>query len=88
MALTAEMKSDVLKQLIVQTAQAKILSTLWIDSENLNAAINPMIKPRDIYNLKAQLRRKDLGPLTPIQALMRELDQEDWIYKFQKNATN
>jgi hypothetical protein len=36
-----------------------------------------MFKFRDIYNLKAELRREVLKSLSSIQALIRELDQDD-----------
>ena len=96
MIITSQIRSDVTRQLIVQTASFKILFTLRIDSVSESVAtnsfesvaINFMIKPRDIYNLKAQLRREELDPLTFVQALIRGLDQEDWVYEFQKNAIN
>ena len=95
MAITAEVKDEISRQLTVQTAPSKVISSLripdlttginWDDPANPRV-VNPMIKPRDIYNLKAQLRREALGPLTPIQALIRELDQsDDWLCQMQKN---
>jgi hypothetical protein len=36
-----------------------------------------LFKSRDIYNLKSKLRRESLRSLTSIQALIRELKQED-----------
>ena len=84
MAMTEEIKNDISRQLTVQTAPSKILSTLRIDTDNNN----PLFKPRDIYNIKAQLRRDTLGPLTPVQALMQELDQNDWTYNYQKDIRN
>ena len=81
----------------MQTAPSRILSSLRIpdpmtgvnheDPED-PVIVNPMFKPRDIYNVKAQLRREALGPLTPVQALIRELDQGDWVYNVQKNHLN
>lgn len=78
MILISQIKSDVSKQLIVQIASFKILFTLRIDAKNADfVMINLMIKSRDIYNLKAQLRREELDSLSLIQALIREFDQED-----------
>ena len=86
LAMAKEVKSEISRALIVQTAPFKILSSLRVaapttginfdDPEN-PYIINPLFKPRDIYNVKAQLRRETLGPLTPVQALIRELDQGD-----------
>jgi hypothetical protein len=73
--MTDEIKSDITRQLTVRTASFKVLFTLRLD-EFANDD-NSMIKSRDIYNLKAQLRRDDLESLTLIQILMRELDEDD-----------
>ena len=83
MAMTTEVKSEISRALTVQTVPSKILSSLRIpdpttkvndDPEDLYI-INPLFKPRDIYNFEAQLRREALGPLTPVQALIRELNE-------------
>ncbi len=88
--------SNLWRQLQIQTKSSQILSSLRIldsidsssaDSEN-SIVINSMFKSRDIYNLKAELRRETLKSLTSIQALIRELDQDDWTYAIQKNAEN
>jgi hypothetical protein len=83
--MTFEMRSDISRQLTVQTASFKILFTLRLDIANFDSSI---FKSRDIYNLKAKLRRENLESLTLIQALMRELNQDDWISFFSKNARN
>jgi hypothetical protein len=36
-----------------------------------------MIKTRDVYNLKTQMRRDKLEFMTSVQALMHELDVEN-----------
>jgi hypothetical protein len=36
-----------------------------------------MIKARDVYNIKTQMRREKLGSMTSVQALMHELDTDD-----------
>ncbi len=84
--MTSEIKSEIFRQLTVQIAPSQILSSLrvvdsitevdWKDSENLRI-INSMFKSRDIYNVKAQLRREILDPLTSIQVLIQELDRDD-----------
>lgn len=38
----------------------------------------PTYKTKDIYNVKAELRRKNLGALSPIQALMQKLNTPTW----------
>ncbi len=39
-----------------------------------------MFKSRDIYNMKVQLRREIFDFLTLIQALIQELNRDDWTY--------
>jgi hypothetical protein len=86
MTMIDEIKSDISRQLTVKTASFRILSTLRLD-EFANVD-NSMIKSRNIYNLRAQLRRDDLRSLTLIQILMRELNENDWTFSFQKNSQN
>lgn len=38
----------------------------------------PTYKTKDIYNIKAELRRKNLGVLSSIQALMQKLNTPAW----------
>jgi hypothetical protein len=78
-------EDDVARQLIVKTISFRILFTLRIDDLNAN---HSTFKSRDIYNMKAQLRRDDLESLTFIQTLMRELNRNDWKFSFQKNNHN
>ncbi len=50
------------------------------DSANfdlMNFDINLMIRSRDIYNMRAQLRRDELDFMTSIQALMHQLADDD-----------
>jgi hypothetical protein len=91
-----EMKNDVSRQLKIQTILSQIISSLrifdsasasFLDSKNLEI-INSMIKSRDVYNLKTKLRRESLELYTSIQALIRELKQENWTYALQKDHEN
>jgi hypothetical protein len=91
-----EMKNDVSRQLKVQTTSSQIISNLRIfDSASASSfdskdseIINSMIKSRDVYNLKTKLRRESLKSYTSIQALIRELKQENWTYALQKDHEN
>jgi hypothetical protein len=71
MTMIREMKSDIFRQLIVQIASSKILFILRLDFANISFAnisfvddFNFLFKSRDIYNVKAKLRRDDLNSLT------------------------
>jgi hypothetical protein len=86
LTMTTKIKSEISRVLTVQTASSKILFSLRVadlmtsvnfdDSENLYI-VNFLFKSRDIYNLKTQLRREALESLTSMQALIRELNQEE-----------
>ncbi len=54
----------------------------------MNFDLNLMIRSRDIYNMKAQLRRDELDFMTSIQVLMHQLTDDDWFYAFQKDRRN
>ena len=75
-------RDEVTRQLAIQTAPAQILSAIRFNDPN---AENAMVSRRNIYNLAAEQRRQELGPLTPIQALVRELDGVDWISEHRKD---
>ncbi len=76
--MTREIKNEIFRQMIVQITSREILFNLRLsyaanektNFDLINSDINFMIKSRDIYNIKAQLRRDDLDFMTSIQALM------------------
>ncbi len=79
-------KREIARQIIVHVVLAQILSNFRIsvsnalvdDSENFeNSIINSLFKTRDIYNLKARLRRENLNSLTSIQTLIRDLNEKN-----------
>ncbi len=88
-AMTAEIRNDVSRQLQIQIKSAEIFTSLRILeftlSANLddskydfeNSIIISLFKSRDIYNLKTKLRRESLKSLISSQALIRELKQKD-----------
>jgi hypothetical protein len=87
--MTSEIKSDISRKLTVHIASSKILFIFRLDFA-FNDDFNLLLKSRDIYNVKAKLRRDDLDSLTSIQVVMRELnrDDDDWFYFFQTDARN
>ena len=78
LAYTDEIKSDITHQMKVQIAPGKILSSLRLNDEE-----NPLFKARDLYNFKGKMKRETLGSLTPLQALMKQLDEKDWEFSYQ-----
>lgn len=81
-AMTSEIKSDVTRQFVIRIALFKVLSAVRVDDP---LTVNAMFTFRNVYTLQAQIRRDELGPLTPIQALIREFYEGDWIYALQKD---
>lgn len=69
------------RQSRVDVPPAKILSSLRLDQNEEN----PLFKKQDIYNAKQEIRRKGLGALTPIQALMKQLRRDDWHFSYAKD---
>ncbi len=101
MTMTREIRNEIFTQMIVQITSREILFNLRLSHAALphaanekanfdliNSDINLMIRSRDIYNIRAQLRRDDLRFMTSIQALMHQLSDEDWFFVFQKNRRN
>ncbi len=41
------------------------------------------LMPRDLYNIRYQLRRESLNAQTPIQALLREFAADDFVHEYQ-----
>ena len=80
-----EIRSEMTRQLAIQTAPSKVLAAIRVDDPT---AANAMFAFRDVYNFQAKLRRQELGPLSPIQALIREFDRDDWVYALQKDERN
>ena len=84
-AMTAEIKQTILHQIKIHSTAKQILSSLRLNG-NSN---NPLLKPKDIYNQQANHRSEKLGPLTPIQSLMRELHHhENWWMAYGADHAN
>ena len=77
-AMTQSIPDSVINQTRIGTKPSKIIHTLQLDHDD----DNPLLKARDVYNVKAEARSKALGSLIPIQALMRQLTgKEDWFVR-------
>ncbi len=83
-ALTTQVEDKIISQTATRATPQDVLYDLQKDHEE-----DPIFNARDIYNAKAKIRRKKLGPLTPTQALLQWLHQTDeWYVKFLKDAKN
>jgi hypothetical protein len=95
--LTDEIKSEISRQLTVQVISKKMISSLRIQDSSVsqnsndnseNLIIVSLLKARDIYNVKTQMRREIFEFVISMQALIRFLNESDWFYQFQKNDEN
>lgn len=82
LALTEEVVDVIKRQSKVDIAPAKIISGLRLNTDEEN----PMLKRQDIYNAKTVIKRQILGAFTPVQALMQQLEREDWTYNYEKDG--
>ena len=85
-AMTNAMKNEISRNLRIQISFTRIIFNLRVTDSITEISfadfsnpemINLMFKPRDIYNMKTQLRREFFGPLTSMQALIKEFDEND-----------
>lgn len=65
-AMTTDIKTQIVTQSQVNTSALQILSSLCLGMDEEN----PIYKAKDIYNQRTYQRRKELGLLSPVQALM------------------
>jgi hypothetical protein len=84
--MTSEIRSEISRQIVIQTSFFRILSSLRIldmnedivdANANIEKMINSIIKVRNIYNIRTQMRRNDSELFTSIQILIRELNVSD-----------
>jgi hypothetical protein len=47
---------------------------------------NILIRQHDLYNIRADLRRKKLGNYTPLEFLREILDKDNWRYTFKQDT--
>lgn len=94
--MTKEIKNDIARSLNVNIKPTQILSSLRVSNpltadeaaDSLSTSADSMLRPRNIYNLKAEIRRKALGPLTPMQAILQKLNEDDWMYQYETGTND
>lgn len=79
--MTPEIQKTIETQSILNVPPQKIIAGLRVNGDDED----PKFLIQDIYNAKAAARRKNLGSLTSIQALLRNLERDDWYYKHEVN---
>ena len=82
-AMTKDVKDTVVAQTRINISTKQILSGLRLDGDEEN----PIVKPSDIYNIRARHRQEELGPYSAVQALMLALSkEEDWYMRHTVDA--
>lgn len=76
--LTPAITSEIERATQVNLKPAAIVDSLRLAQGSNFDDNQPTYKTKDIYNVKADLRRKNLGILSPIQALMQKLNTSAW----------
>ena len=83
-AITLAVRNDIVSMTRAGSRPAQIITKLRLNDD----AENPMIKSRDIYNIKAATRAKALGSLTPTQALLVLLHaNNNWFVRVKKDSS-
>lgn len=70
--MTSEIKEQIAHQTKTETPQ-QILTTLRMNENEED----PVFKAKDIYNQRQSIRHESMGNLTPTQALLKELGNND-----------
>lgn len=76
---TPAITSEVKRATKVNIKPAAIVESLLLGQREGFDNNKPTYKTKDIYNVKAEIHRKNLGALSPIQALMQKLDSSSWL---------
>ena len=79
--MTEHVKQGITKEFVKGSKAASTLTSLRLDGDSRN----PIFKPQDIWNAHQELKAKQLGSLTPTQAMTKTLDDtEQWYMDHQK----
>ena len=77
-ALNEKIMNSIQRQFKANIAFAQILSILRLDKKEENS----MFKSQNIYNAKMKIRRKKLDALTFVQILMKQLNEKNWMFRY------
>ena len=80
--VSVDIREEINCQLAIQIVSFQVLFFIRYDN---SFEKDVMIFQRDVYNLVVQQRREKLNSLILIQTLVRELNEDDWIFVYQKN---
>ena len=81
--MSPEFQDSIVNQTRSGAKPREIISSLRLDHDEEY----PILKSRDVYNVKAKATSEALGSLTLIQALMRRLYvQEDWFFSLSNTS--
>lgn len=81
--MTSAAHQEIAHQHRIDSSSNLILTELRLDADEAT----PIFKRSDIYNAKSRIKRQILGPWTPVQALMQELQREDCFLGMSRTNT-
>ena len=76
LTMTNDIMTSIDSQLKAQTTPGQVLTSLRLDDNNC------ILHKKDIYNARQSLRRKTLGPLSPMQYLLQNLERDNWFFQY------
>ena len=81
LAMTEEVRESITSLTKAGVKSTQVLTHLRLDANQENL----LFMRHDIYNAKDHLRRQALGVLTPVQALLQNLEREGWFWQYEKD---
>ncbi len=81
LAMTEEVQESISSLTKVGVRSTQVLTHLRLDADEEN----PFFTRHDIYNVKNQQRRQAFGVLSPVQALLHNLERESWFWQYEKD---
>ncbi len=70
--MTTDFKAQIVTQSHVNASAHQVLLSLRLGTDEGN----PVFKAKDVYNQRPYQRCKELGPFSPVQALMQRLNNK------------
>ena len=76
LAMTKEVMTSIDTQFRAQATPSQVISSLRLEDDDC------ILRTKDIYNAKQAIRLKNLGPLSPMQFLLRSLKRDNWYFQY------
>jgi len=81
LAMTEEVRESISSLTKAGVRPTQVLTHLRLGANQEN----PFFTRHDVYNVKDQQRRQALGVLSPVQALLQNLERDSWFWQYEKD---